>query len=202
MVNRKNTLSSVSSLSLLALDALSAEVNIELLLNLIERPSSEDIQLTAIECIGKCLPASESGTLESIVSRFGREDLPLAYRVACFKCLTRYPNIGNEAKLLFHIHQMLSDDDEELREMAAAFLNNILSLSDNLDGENMSPSVIAERFGSRVSEICSIHDVQDISMNQIKQFFVTEGNDPLCSDIKSNTKSLFELEKDNLYKMN
>lgn len=200
LVNRKNTLSSVSSLSLLALDALSAEVNIELLLNLIERPSSEDIQLTAIECIGKCLPASESGTLESIVSRFGREDLPLAYRVACFKCLTRYPNIGNEAKLLFHIHQMLSDDDEELREMAAAFLNNILSLSDNLDGENMSPSVIAERFGSRVSEICSIHDVQDISMNQIKQFFVTEGNDPLCYDIKSNTKSLFELEKDNLYK--
>lgn len=199
LANQPNILPSISALCLRALDSLDQKVDLEFFWNAIDNPTSEEAQLAAIECVGKYLPANGSEALDRIFLQFCREDLPPDYRISCFRCLSSYPYIKYHTKLLFNLHRMLSDDDEDIREMVANFSQKLFSPAPMPD-RKMSPFVISVSLTAHLIDSCSTIEVQDNAVNQLKGFFVTKGTDPLSTETKSNSRSLFELEKDNLYR--
>lgn len=199
LIQEKDILPSVGALALRALDASGENMNYETLIDIIESPASEEMQLVAIQCIGKYVPATKSESLIRIGSQFSRDALPTDFRLACFKCLSRYPYLSSNAKLLFDLHQMLSDDDEEVREIVANFLYSLFFPSHS-SRASISPSVVGDSFGLHLLEICPLKDVQVNAVNRIKAFFVSGENGLLCSKIKTSTGAIFELEKDNQYR--
>lgn len=191
-------LPSISSLIIKALEKARRKISIETLLDFIEAPNSEEVQLSAILTLGKFISQENAPILEKVVFKYSQDDMPTDFRLASANCFKNYPGASNEAKLILQMHKSLSDDDINVRHLASQFLSNIFSLRETL-ASPVSPSVMAAKFGPLFAKRFPVHIVGTNVSGLLKQFFDAYDIFVLNHD---EFEGLFELEEDNQYRNN
>ncbi|QLQ81831.1 hypothetical protein HG537_0G00850 [Torulaspora globosa] len=185
---------SVSSLSLRALKHLDKKIDLNLLMNIIEEPRSEDLQLAAIESLGKNVTLDNVEILESVCQQYYADNQPVDFRTACFQSMIDYPKISDNVRLLLLLNQMLSDDDEDIRVSVASFLNSTFSFTG--ESEALNPLETSRMLLARIIKHFDKKLVMEHVIRILKEFF--EGYDMFAPEIRGNC--VFETEKDNQFR--
>lgn len=194
LANDEDIVPSVRSLSLRVLKHLDEKTDLHQLMNIIENPRSEDLQLAAIESLGKNVTLDNVEILEGLCQRCCADDQPVDFRIACFQSMIDYPGVSNNVKLLQILNQLLSDDDEDIRLAVASSLNRIFRLTG--DSEALSPVETSRMLLMQIVKHFNVKLVAENVIKILKDFF--EGYDLFASEIRGNC--VFETEKDNQFR--
>lgn len=148
---------------------------------------SEDIKNSAIILLGDLVPV-DAGSEEfkeyvGVVEDCLDEDLPYTVRIAGLQSVIRYlERDGENAQCLFLCYKFLSDDDEEIRELASSHFNK---------GEEVIPWVAADEFSKQFG---STESAKDVILREFLRF------KPNYSYKTSSNEVIFAVEKKNLYR--
>lgn len=196
LLGNSDLLPTISSLIIKALEKAGRKISIGTLLDLIETPNNEELQLSAIVTLGNFISQDNTPLLEMIVLKYSQDDMPTDFRLASVNCFKNYRGASDEARLILQMHKMLSDDDINVRHLASQFLNNIFFVRKTLTSST-SPSVIAANFGPIFANSFPELTVGTNASRLLKQFFNAYDIFLLNYD---EFEGLFELEEDNQYR--
>ncbi|QLL34713.1 hypothetical protein HG536_0H00880 [Torulaspora globosa] len=194
LANDEDIAPSVRSLSLRVLKNLDEKTDLHLLMDIIEKPPSEDLQVAAIESLGKNVTLDNVEILEKLSEQYYADGQPVDFRIACFQSMIDYPEVSNNVRLLLILNQMLSDDDEDIRLAVASSLNRIFRLTG--DSETLNPVETSRMLLTRIVKHFDVKLVAENVIRILKEFF--EGYDLFAPEIRGNC--VFETEKDNQFR--
>lgn len=148
----------------------------------------EDIKRSALELLGAVIPKEESS--ENFMRFFellklnSHEDEPFPIRFSALKSALKYLSIQDNINIKWIVYEFLSDDDEEVRELAADFFNR------GCTAHSIANSVVNNHFGSDVRCLNILKD----QLLSFKPDFQSAGG--------LESKVLFIVEKGNFYRNN
>lgn len=166
------------------------------LIEIIDQPNGEELQLSAIESIGDLISTDSSNNVWIKIKGFCDDTLTENYRFAALKCLINYFKISNDPRAALQIYKMLNDDDEDIREYSALFLNEYFF---NLTSWKIqtSPFSTARLFKKEYIERYNSESDCNAVLEELEVFL----NSFTFSDQNSTEiDNLFDIEKDNIYR--
>lgn len=196
LVDDESVPASVSAISLKALETMNEKIDMRLLLDVIETPRSEELQLSAIQILGSNTTSDEIGTFEKIICLYSTEDQPVDFRLACLQSLKGFPNLTSNARLLLLLNEMLCDDDEVIREAVAFFLNQTFSLTE-VDGAT-NPVALSRMLLSHIVELFPKEQLSSNITTMLRKFLGDYNYSSFNDDYTSSR--VFVTEKNNQFK--
>lgn len=194
LVIDEEILPSVSSLSLRTLKKLNQKIDVHQLLNMIEKPRSEGLQLAAIEALGTSVPSDDLKILETVSWRFSADSQPVDFRFACFQGLKEQKNATTNLRLVLILDRMLSDDDEDTRLATASYVNRAFSLTG--DDEAANPVETSRLLSKQIANSFDKKSLSENASELLKEFL--GGYDLFAPEARGNC--VFETEKDNQFR--
>ncbi|CCK72127.1 tRNA methylation protein TRM732 KNAG_0J00440 [Huiozyma naganishii CBS 8797] len=166
------------------------------LMQTLKTPRAESYILYAITLLGECVKTYQDARLMlEFLQPYLCDEASESYRSATLTSLINCSKNIKVPQVLLEIHNFLSDDDIDLRETAAAYLNrDVMMLSNWHIAQNFM--VTSERFCRQYVGLFREEEVRAYITERIIKFF--EKNDIFAS--KKNFEGLFDVEKDNQYR--
>ncbi|EDO17760.1 hypothetical protein Kpol_541p3 [Vanderwaltozyma polyspora DSM 70294] len=193
MYHEGNLMPELAAKVILALQGTKDELPIKSLINLIETPNSEDLQLAAIEVIGGHLLIDTN--IWNKVKKYCGDTYSENYRLAALRCSIKFFEKTKNPASGIQIFKMLSDDDIDIRTEASKYLNHSLF---KLEGykENKCPYVTSKDFAVKFGKSVQSSVTADLLLDELVDFVMQ-----LTIVLKdSATETLFDVEKDNQYR--
>lgn len=195
LLEDKNLWSHVKTSVLRALQKSSKHLSPRVLTQILNRQESEDLQASALESLGSFTNEADD-QFWSFIEKYSDDESPFHFRLSSLKCLIYFYQREKDAYVLFKIYQMLSDDESEIRELAALFLNqNFLKLG--AEELKTAPSITAKMFIEAFIREFPERIISGVVLKALKHsdlhFDFHRAQNTVCEE-------LFAVEKDNQYR--
>ncbi|SCU78636.1 LAMI_0A05314g1_1 [Lachancea mirantina] len=194
LINDDKTWSYVKSYFVKALGDRTQKISSETWFKLIDSGCGDKLVAACLENLGP-VTTPDDNCYWDLIGQFARDDSPLDLRLAALRSLILFTEKNGSPEALFHIYRYLSDDEEELRIIAAQFLNeNFLDLRGG--PATIVPSKAADLFLDVFLLTFPSSTVQNLASAFIKDLF-----GEFSLRFNSNEQGvLFELESDNQFR--
>ncbi|AGO12612.1 AaceriAER273Cp [[Ashbya] aceris (nom. inval.)] len=177
-------------------------VESSILFSILENDASDSMKANALSLLGSSCGEEDEDRLWHFIHEYSRDDMPQHYRAAALRCLINCSSVaGSESararKLLYGICKALWDDDVEIRNAAALYLNKSYLASPPLLWHT-NASITAELFIDKLAGEVAPDEV----LSLLGDFFNSKG---LQFDFKSAAatsicQDLFAVEEDNQFR--
>lgn len=193
LLRDNNVLPAVKTLIVKALQNIKGGINLDITLDISKSTNGESTKLSAIESLGNVISETKFSNYWELVSPSFVDSSPEISRVSSLVSLSNVTKRFKNIDVLITLHKFLSDDDVDIREDAAKFINDEFLSKEN----ELHSSVIATKFDGILSRYFNKSDVSETMTQQIKEFmnkfdFGKESNEEI--------NNLFEVEKENQYR--
>lgn len=172
------------------------KMTLSTLVKFIQETKSDVCKLTAIECLGNYVKHEEDVELiwDNVIKGYLTDATNEIFRMSVLNCLINCSKTLSNLKVIMAIFTYLQDDDPDIRETAAIYLNKYIgqnTIQRTSDAvANKIGDVVIEKFSNKKNAIV------DICVTNIRRFF--------CSNNiyahKDQFEGLFEREKDNQFR--
>ncbi|CCH59146.1 hypothetical protein TBLA_0B03040 [Henningerozyma blattae CBS 6284] len=192
-----STMVTIKKPILKAIQKTESKLDVDSLMELLSSTASEDLRLATIEALGTVVTQEAMESILNLALDLVKVDKPTNSRLSGLKCLTNMYTKISTIKILFHIHEMLTDDDEDVRDTAAFWLNkNILKL-DSWENK-MSSCITSHKVIMHMKSIYTQEEIYDLIWQQVRTYL--DGLHELFLEIETTEEQLFEFEKDNQFR--
>lgn len=172
------------------------KVTLSTLIKFIQETKSDACKLAAMECLGDYVENEEDVELiwDDVIQEYLTDSTNEMFRMSVLNCLMSCSNKRLNLKMFMTIFTYLQDDDPDIREIAAMYLNKYLGVNTI----QKTSDVISNKIGDVVMEKFSDKKdvVVDVCIANIESFF--RSND--IYGHKEQFEGLFERERDNQFR--
>lgn len=170
----------------------------ETLLNYLPPTVNEETRLATIELLGSLANKDNVATILSLSSEFVDESKPINARLSGLKCLINTYSAVNNLETLMELVKLLHDDDDEVRDYAANWLNKYVLRLSSWQIETSS-SVTFRLVLQKIPNIFSKENISQLVWDKYVKTYMDQAFSFL--ELRGQNQSeLFEYEKDNQYR--
>ena len=198
LLKQGNMLPAVVTATIEVLKDIADGITMETALSLTESTSAESTNLALLETMGQIVTTDSLTVYSEMLSKYSCESATENSRVAALNSLKNFLRREKDIHLLLLMYKMLSDDDVDIRDSAAEFINNVL-LENKKYGANTSHIVVSHSLSEVLHRYYSKDKIYDILFKEVTSYMTKR--DIFSSD-KDVSDILFEQEQDNQYRNN
>ncbi|KAH3671385.1 hypothetical protein WICMUC_004682 [Wickerhamomyces mucosus] len=177
-----------------------------------QKKYGEDIKRSALELLGSVVSKDISGDnfklYTELLKSNSQEDEPFPVRYSALKSALRYVSHKKNPEIIWKIYEFLSDDDDEVRDLAAKYFDDGLTACSVANKFTKSFGSIAKEIDVLFSQILQFNPSFDYSVNESNILFIIEKGNfyrnnieqqvNLSNMIKKNYNGFSERQKEDL----
>lgn len=166
------------------------------LVKVFKESNSKAFKLAAIESLGDWVENSEHvDRIWHLVQEYLNDSTDELFRMAVLNCLVNCSKKIADVRIIMEICDFLQDDDSDIREVAAVYMNEYIHGSGSRALQRTSDT-IARDIVEYINKRFETTDIIKISLDRIESYF--QGNDIYSH--KDEFEGLFDRERDNQFR--
>lgn len=193
----KKTLVTLKPSIIRAIKTLSiTQLKFDELVTVFKNSNSKAFKLAAIESLGDWVENSQHvNKIWDLIQEYLNDSTDELFRMAVLNCLVNCSKKISDVRVIMEICNYLQDDDSDIREVAAVYLNEYMQNTVSPAMQRTSDTVACDIY-EFINKNFEASDIIKISFNNIKSFYLE--NDIYSH--KDEFEGLFDREKDNQFR--
>ncbi|CAD1780115.1 similar to Saccharomyces cerevisiae YMR259C Putative protein of unknown function [Maudiozyma barnettii] len=192
------TLPNVKASAVKALKGVEQGIDKNLALSLINSENSRTMKLAVLEILGSTTSATDFDSYWDIIAGYAKDSSSEDTRLSVLRSVENFSKNTQEVKVLTLIHKMLSDDDIDIRNEAARFINQEL-LNKEEPPLEISAVVTSSKLYDLLSKYCTDMEIKECLSKEVMKYLSSNN---IFLQLTEQTHILFNAEEDNQYRNN